>query len=207
MWGGIWVCLTVGKKESKTPATHPIPSGSSLKVGRLGKPIKRELKGEETDVMFVPPPVVVVEFLFSAFVSKLSAIKISSSFRVAPISPTLVGFLIWSILFPASFLSPASSLLTTTFRLSTVLLSFWPRCPFSKNAFVGLDRGKVEQKQVEIVNWRISRGSGEECLKKRKEKRRMKQIDNPSNQYGLERNVCTHIQDAQSHPRCHIQDA
>ena len=203
MCGGIWVCLTVGKKESKTPATQPIPSGSSLRVGRLGKPIKRELKGEETDVMFVPPPVV-VEFLFSAFLSKLSAIKISSSFRVAPISPTLVGFLIWSILFPASFLSPTSSLLTTTFRLSTVLFSFWPRCSFSNNAFVGVDRGKVEQKQVEIVNWRSSRGSGEECLRKRRKKRRTKQSDDPSDQYGLERNVCT--QDAQSHPRCHLQD-
>ena len=115
------MCLTVGNRESKTPATQPIPSGSSLRSGRLGKPKNREVKGEEMPaVVFVTPAVavVVVEFLFSAFVFKLSPSKISSSFRVAPISGNFFLLLICSILFPAS------SLLTTTFRLSTVLLSF-----------------------------------------------------------------------------------
>ena len=42
---------TVGNKESKT---QPIPSGSSLSVGILGKPKKREVKDEDvSDVVFV----------------------------------------------------------------------------------------------------------------------------------------------------------
>ena len=156
------MCLTVGNKESKTPATQPIPSGSSLRAGRFGKPKNREVKGEDPSVVFV-----VVEFLFSAvFVFKLSPIKISSSFRVAPISATLVLLRICSIWFPASFLFPTSavpSLLTTTFRLSTVLLSF------STDALLGASRGKLEQREMEIARrrLRLSRESGEEFLKKK----------------------------------------
>ena len=161
------MCLTVGNKESKTPATQPIPSGSSLKAGRFGKPKNREVKGEDPSVVFV-----VVEFLFSAvFVFKLSPSKISSSFRVAPISATLVLLRICSIWFPASFLFPTSavpSLLTTTFRLSTVLLSFSPRS-FSTDALLGASRGKLEQREMEIARrrLRLSRESGEEFLKKK----------------------------------------
>ena len=108
----------MGNKESKT---QPIPSGSSLSVGILGKPKKREVKDEDvSDVVFfvTSGPVTVVVFSASMIGSKLSASAISSSFRVAPISEILVLLLIRSILSRSSFL------LTTTFLLSTVLLSF-----------------------------------------------------------------------------------
>ena len=125
-----------------------------------------EEKGEDSSVVFVPPAVV-VELLFSGFVFKLSPSKISSSFRVAPIAGTFVLFRILSILFLSPATGTGPSLLTTTFLLSTVLLSFSPRS-FSSDPLLGSSRGNVEEREMEIARRRklSSRGSGEEFLRK-----------------------------------------
>ena len=147
MCGGIWVWRTVGRNESKTSATQLMPSGRSLRAGRVGK-----LKKNGETVEFVSPPP--VEFLSSVPSFKLSTNKISSSFRVAPTSSGTRFTDGWALF---------SFLLITTFRLSRVFLSLWGRALCICRA-PGVDLGSEEQREVVISS--TTRACLQVCLRR-----------------------------------------